>query len=41
MPNVYHSDEVFEAYLAEHGSMDDAKDAIKQAAKDQAPTNDA
>lgn len=35
MPTVYHSDAVFQAYIERTGSVDAAKQAIKDAARDQ------
>jgi len=37
MPNIYHDQEVFNAYLNALGSVEEAKAAIKEAAREAAP----
>jgi hypothetical protein len=36
MPNVYHSEDVFKKFVAEYGGMDEAREAIKKAVRDEA-----
>lgn len=35
MPTIYHSDAVFQAYIERTGSVEEAKQAIKDAAREQ------